>query len=124
MNKLEYVSLARRIGLDAAVSPRLSAANAILREVRSGSVTRVATFKDTDAESDIPSLSSMPPWMRAALDDAQIPIGGSLRKFLWRHGADSADSKARAVGTERHPVHISSFFQSEFGKQLVGGNVP
>lgn len=50
VNKSDYLPLARRIGLDATVSPRLSAANAILRYVRRGSVTRVATFKDSDAE--------------------------------------------------------------------------
>lgn len=50
VNKSDYVPLARRVGLDTAVSPRLSAANAILRYVRRGSVTRVATFKDSDAE--------------------------------------------------------------------------
>jgi trk system potassium uptake protein TrkA len=50
VNRSDYVSLARRIGLETAVSPRLSAANAILRYVRRGSVTRVATFKDNDAE--------------------------------------------------------------------------
>lgn len=50
VNKSDYIPLARRIGLDTAVSPRLSAANAILRYVRRGSVTRVATFKDSDAE--------------------------------------------------------------------------
>ena len=50
VNKSDYVPLARHIGLDAAVSPRLSAANAILRYVRRGGVTAVATFKDSDAE--------------------------------------------------------------------------
>jgi trk system potassium uptake protein TrkA len=51
LNRVEYVPLARRIGLDTAVSPRLSAAAAILRYVRRGAVTRVATLKDIDAEA-------------------------------------------------------------------------
>ncbi|MEX0691877.1 MAG: Trk system potassium transporter TrkA [Gemmatimonadales bacterium] len=50
VNKSDFIPLARRLGLDAAVSPRLSAANAILRYVRRGNVTRVATFKESDAE--------------------------------------------------------------------------
>lgn len=50
VNKSEYIPLARRLGLDAAVSPRLSAANAILRYVRRGTVTRVATLKESEAE--------------------------------------------------------------------------
>lgn len=51
VNRIEYVPLVRRIGLDTAVSPRLSAAAAILRYVRRGGVTRVATLKEIDAEA-------------------------------------------------------------------------
>lgn len=50
VNKSEYAPLARRIGLDVAVSPRLSAANAILQHVRRGKVTRVARLKDAEGE--------------------------------------------------------------------------
>ena len=75
VNKLEYVSLARRIGLDAAVSPRLSAANAILRQVRSGSVTRVATFKDTDAEAISFAVSAASPVVGNPLMHVDFPAG-------------------------------------------------
>jgi trk system potassium uptake protein TrkA len=51
VNKSEYAPLAVRIGLDVAVSPRLSAANAILRHVRRGNVTRVALLRDIDGEA-------------------------------------------------------------------------
>ena len=50
VNKTDYLPLARRIGLEAAVSPRISAANAILSHVRRGSVSRVATLKESEAE--------------------------------------------------------------------------
>ncbi|MGW8283538.1 MAG: Trk system potassium transporter TrkA [Gemmatimonadota bacterium] len=50
VNRTDYLPLARRIGLETAVSPRISAANAILSHVRRGSVNRVAVFKDSDAE--------------------------------------------------------------------------
>lgn len=50
VNRTEYLPLLRRVGLDAAVSPRLCAANAILRYVRRGSVLRVATLKESEAE--------------------------------------------------------------------------
>lgn len=75
VNKLEYVSLARRIGLDAAVSPQLSAANAILRQVRRGSVTRVATFKDTDAEAISFTVSSASPVVGRPLKQVDFPEG-------------------------------------------------
>ncbi|MFQ5889348.1 MAG: Trk system potassium transporter TrkA [Gemmatimonadota bacterium] len=51
VNRVDFVPLARRIGLDTTVSPRLSAANAILRYVRRGSVMRVATLRDSEAEA-------------------------------------------------------------------------
>ena len=75
VNKLEYVSLARRIGIDAAVSPQLSAANAILRQVRRGSVTRVATFKDTDAEAISFTVSSASPVVGHLLKQVEFPEG-------------------------------------------------
>jgi trk system potassium uptake protein TrkA len=75
LNKLEYVSLARAIGLGAAVSPRLSAANAILRQVRRGSVTRVATFKDTDAEAISFTVSAASPLVGQPLMETEFPEG-------------------------------------------------
>jgi trk system potassium uptake protein len=51
IEKFEYLPLVPRVGLDAAVSPRMSAVNAILRYVRRGRVTTVATLKGIDAEA-------------------------------------------------------------------------
>ncbi len=50
VNRLELVNLLSDVGIDAVVSSRLAAANAILRFVRRGRIHSVATFKDTDAE--------------------------------------------------------------------------
>jgi trk/ktr system potassium uptake protein len=75
VNKIEYVSLARRIGIDAAVSPRLSAANAIMAHVRRGSVTRVSTFKDTDAEAITFSVSGASPIIGRPLAEIEFPSG-------------------------------------------------
>lgn len=49
--RIDYVSLLSGRGIDAAVSSRLAAANAILRFVRRGRIHSVATFKDTAAEA-------------------------------------------------------------------------
>lgn len=46
----DYVSIMPTIGLDAAVSKRLSTVSGILRFVRRGSILSVTLFKDTDAE--------------------------------------------------------------------------
>jgi trk system potassium uptake protein TrkA len=50
INKIEYIPLVPRVGIDAAVSPRLSAVNTILRYVRRGSVQAVAALRGIDAE--------------------------------------------------------------------------
>ena len=50
INKIEYIPLVSKVGIDAAVSPRLSAVNTILRYVRRGSVTGVAALRGVDAE--------------------------------------------------------------------------
>jgi trk system potassium uptake protein TrkA len=75
LNKSEYVPLARRIGLDAAVSPRLSAVNAILRLVRRGSVTRVASFKGSDAEAVAFVVTAESPAQGRALAQVEFPDG-------------------------------------------------
>ena len=51
IHRPDYIPLVTRIGIDAAVSPRLSAANAILRYVRHGGVRTVATLKGVNAEA-------------------------------------------------------------------------
>ncbi len=51
IEKFEYLPLVPRVGLDAAVSPRMSAVNAILRYVRRGRVMTVATLKGIEAEA-------------------------------------------------------------------------
>jgi trk system potassium uptake protein TrkA len=57
IHRFDYVPLVSRVGIDAAVSPRLSTVNAILRYVRRGNVASVATLKGIDAEAiefDVP----------------------------------------------------------------------
>jgi trk system potassium uptake protein TrkA len=73
VNKRDYIPLARHIGLDAAVSPRVSAANAILRSVRSGSVIRVATFEGIDAEAISFEVSPDSPVVGRPLAKAGFP---------------------------------------------------
>jgi trk system potassium uptake protein TrkA len=51
IHRFDYVPLVSQVGIDAAVSPRLSTVNAILRYVRRGNVASVATLKGVDAET-------------------------------------------------------------------------
>ncbi len=82
VNKKDYIPLARRIGLDAAVSPRLSAANAILSYVRRGSVTRVATFKGCDAEAIAFEVSAESPLVGRRLADVGFPDGAIVAAII------------------------------------------
>jgi trk system potassium uptake protein TrkA len=82
INKSDYMPLARRIGLDVAVSPRLSAANAILRYVRRGSVTRVATFRDIDAEVMLLGVTAGSPVVGRSLTELDFPAGAIVGAIL------------------------------------------
>jgi trk system potassium uptake protein TrkA len=83
VNKPDYAALAHRIGLDVALSPRLSAANAILRYVRRGSVTGVATFKDGGAEALSITVSAKAPVVGGPIAELRFPknaiIGAIVR---------------------------------------------
>jgi trk system potassium uptake protein TrkA len=88
VNKTDYVPLATRIGLDAVVSPRLSAANAILRYVRRGTVTSVATFKDSDAEAISFHVSSTSPLVGRRLADIEFPDGAIVAAIVRSSATD------------------------------------
>jgi trk system potassium uptake protein TrkA len=75
VNKSAYVPLARRIGLDAAVSPRLTAASAIMRYVRRGSVQRIATLQNNDAEVMSLSVTERAPVLGRTLAELEFPPG-------------------------------------------------
>jgi trk system potassium uptake protein TrkA len=85
VNKSDYVALARRIGLDAAVSPRLSAASALLRYVRRGSVQRVATLQANDAEVLSLAVTASSPIVGRPLADAAFPDGAIVGAILRGH---------------------------------------
>jgi trk system potassium uptake protein TrkA len=50
INKIDYIPLVRNVGIDAAVSPRISAVNTILKYVRRGIVISVAALRGIEAE--------------------------------------------------------------------------
>ncbi len=51
IHKFDYLSIVPKVGIDAAVSPRMSTVNGILRYVRRGRVMTVAALKGIDAEA-------------------------------------------------------------------------
>lgn len=85
VNRVDYLPLGRRIGFDAVVSPRLSAANALLRYVRGGSVTRVAVLKDSGAEATSFFVSSAAPVIGKAVSELEFPKGSILAALVREH---------------------------------------
>jgi trk system potassium uptake protein len=77
-----YIPLVSRVGVDAAVSPRLSTVNAILRYVRRGSVLSVATLKGTSAEAIEFDVSPRYPHAGAALADIRLPSGSLIGAII------------------------------------------
>ncbi len=74
-HRVEYVSLLAGVGIDAAISSRLTAASAILRFVRRGHVERVATFSDTDAEAIELEVEEGAEAVGRSLLDLKLPTG-------------------------------------------------
>lgn len=74
-NRIPYVKLLSGVGIDAAISSRLMAANVILRYVRQGRVEQVATFSNTDAEAIEIVVEAGSPAVGKAIVDLGLPPG-------------------------------------------------
>jgi trk system potassium uptake protein len=82
IDRFDYLPLVSRVGVDAAVSPRMSAVNAILAHVRRGSVLAVATLKGTHAEGiefDVPVHF---PHAGQRLQDVRMPPGSLIGAII------------------------------------------
>jgi trk system potassium uptake protein len=82
IDRFDYVPLVSRVGVDAAVSPRMSAVNAILGHVRRKSVLAVATLKGTRAqgvEFDVPSRF---PYAGRPLSEVSFPEGSLIGAII------------------------------------------
>jgi trk system potassium uptake protein TrkA len=82
IDRLNYIPLVSRVGVDAAVSPRMSAVNAILAQVRRGSVLAVATLKGTRAEGiEFDVLASFP-YAGIPLAKVKFPAGSLIGAII------------------------------------------
>lgn len=82
-HRISYVRLLIGTGIDAAVSSRLAAANAILRFVRRGRIHSVATFKDSDAEAleiEVSARSEITGCTLADLDLNPLAVVGGIHR--------------------------------------------
>jgi trk system potassium uptake protein len=95
IDRFDYIPLVSRVGVDAAVSPRMAAVNAILSYVRRGSVLAVATLKGTRAQGVEFNVTARFPWAGMPLSEVRFPpgslIGAIIRdeKVIIAFGADT-----------------------------------
>ena len=82
IDRFSYIPLVSRVGVDAAVSPRMAAVNAILTHVRRGSVLAVATLKGTRAEGIEFSITPRFPYLNRPLSELQLPPGSLIGAIL------------------------------------------
>lgn len=82
IHKFEYLQLVPRVGIDASVSPRISAVNAILRYVRRGRVMTVATLSGIDAEAIEFAVHEGSAIAGHALRDVRFPKQGVVGTVL------------------------------------------
>ncbi len=82
IQKFEYLPLVPRVGLDAAVSPRMSTVNAILRYVRRGRVMTVATLKGIEAEAIEFRVSGDAPVAGRSLEELDFPEGAVVGTII------------------------------------------
>jgi trk system potassium uptake protein TrkA len=82
-HRLDLVTLLAGVGIDGAVSSRLSAANEILRFVRRGRIHSVVTFQDSDAEALEVEVEETSDIVGRSLRDIHLPhdmiVGGIVR---------------------------------------------
>ncbi|HSK18283.1 MAG TPA: Trk system potassium transporter TrkA [Longimicrobiales bacterium] len=78
IKRFNYIPLVSRVGVDAAVSPRMAAVNAILTHVRRGSVLAVATLKGTRAEGIEFNVSARFPYIDMPLSAVKLPKGSLI----------------------------------------------
>jgi trk system potassium uptake protein TrkA len=82
IKRFNYIPLVSRVGVDAAVSPRMAAVNAILTHVRRGSVLAVATLKGTRAEGIEFNVSTRFPYIDMPLSAVKLPKGSLIGAII------------------------------------------
>lgn len=82
IHKFEYLRLVPKVGIDASVSPRMSAVNAILRYVRRGHVMTVASLTGIDAEAIEFRVDERSRVAGQALVDLDFPEGGLVGTIM------------------------------------------
>ena len=84
VNKIDYLELLKETAIQATISTRITAANAILQDVRSDQVKSALTFEDSEVEALEILLSENCEYLDKSLNDLDLPanclIAGVTRR--------------------------------------------
>ncbi len=103
VNRLDYIPLVTKVGIDAAVSPRMSTVNAILSYVKGRDVLRIATLKGTGAEAMELNVGAHARIIGRPLRDLALPdgcvVGAILRDgtVIIPRGGDAVEAGDRVI---------------------------
>ncbi len=95
INRLNYLPLAQRLGITTSVSPRLAAADRILRFVRKGRVVSVTTFREEEAEAIELIAGTGSKYAGKKLRDVRFPKG-TIVGAIPRPDAEDIDPRGDA----------------------------
>lgn len=82
VHRMDYVPLVTKVGIDAAVSPRLSTVNAILGYVKGRGVVRIAALKGSGAEAMEVEVGVDSRIVGKPLKDAHLPKGSVIGTII------------------------------------------
>ncbi len=84
VNKIDYLDLLKDTSIQATISTRITAANAILQDVRSDNVTTALTFEDSEVEALEIHLTSNCNVLGEKLKDIELPISSLVAGVIRR----------------------------------------
>jgi trk system potassium uptake protein TrkA len=86
INRLSYLSMVQRLGVNTSVSLRLSTVDAVLQFVRKGGVLSVTTFREEEAEAIELIASEGSRYVGKRLRDMALPRGAIVGAIARRNG--------------------------------------
>ncbi|PLX89922.1 MAG: Trk system potassium transporter TrkA [Desulfuromonas sp.] len=95
VNRPEFIDLAPTLGVDACVSPRLSAAGAILKFVRRGNVISLATIEGSNSEALEIEVKAGSALVDIPLKDLSFPRGAIIGAIVHEEGYEIPDGTSK-----------------------------
>jgi trk system potassium uptake protein len=109
VNRLNYLLMAQRLGINTTLSPRLAAVDRILRFIRKGGVVSVTTFREEEAEAIELVAPANSRYVGKKLREIRLPEG-SIVGAIARPGGEAIVPRGEAV---IHPGDRVIFFALE-----------